>query len=751
MIFGDISIRYKSILIIFIFTTFLCSSAWSQNADKSSNEKPKTPFLRGFIENGVPVSLQADYIDFDSEKEIYNAQGHVLITQKDSKMSADVISIDMKTRRISAVGNVFLENDEGRLTCEAADMEFEDVLGVVIQGKLVVYKDDFTYYFSGERIEKIGEDRYVITKGTYTSCNCADDELVDWIIEAEEIDLTVDGYAVVHRGRYVAFGHPIIWIPYGVFPAKVTRQTGLLAPEIGWANDDGYRLGIPFYWAIDPSNDLTVYTDWFQNRGLKEGLEYRYALSQRWKGQFDLDVLFYDQLYKAERWAFSYEHQQNIWRRLYLRAKINLVSDTDYVVDFSEDISARYNTFLRSNIILNNLWEHFDLNLNVEHYRDLTTEDNSHTWQKVPELQFNGVMRPIVGPLSYRFDVKATQFERERIKDEETLLDQVEGHEDPYYFLTHGTRLELTPELLAPLSFKRYAYLTPFVGGLGQFYLLDERKEDQTPTRFLYFAGADLHTEIERVFPIYLPTVRGVKHSIQPGLSYIYYPDSTPEDQLPVFDGRDRHNTKNAITYYFDNRLWMKVFNLRKRNFQTLKFLELRLSQDYDIYEAGRKLDPDIGNDELRPFSPVRARLETIVTPDAWLNKILFLSNAYYNIYDNRIGKFDALGLLGANKDDALGVEYRYHIIENSDFIDINYLSGLARYTLLEILTFGVTIRYSFIDDYFVERIYSAKYNSAQDCWSLEFRLEQRKLPEYETVVRLFLDLTGLINTGTTF
>ena len=244
---------------------------------------------------------------------------------------------------------------------------------------------------------------------------------------------------------------------------------------------------------------------------------------------------------------------------------------------------------------------------------------------------------------------------------------------------------------------------------------------------------------------------RGLKHSIQPGISYMYYPDSSPQDHLPVFDGKDRHHTQNAFTYYFDNRLWMKVFSLYKKYFNTFKLMELRLSQDYDIHEAGRNLDPNIENDELRPFSPVRARFETTAYPRSWLNRIFLLSNLYYNIYDDRIGKFDTLGLLGANKDDALGIEYRYHIIDNTDVIDINYLSGLARYTLLEILTFGVEISYSFIDDYFVERTYSAKYHSAQDCWSLELRLEQRMLPEYETVVRLFLDLTGLINTGTTF
>ena len=761
----DIRIILLVFFILLIISTLLMPLiAYSQEAEPDDNPnndgsdkgvvsgaKTEVPFLDRFIKSDKPILLQADSITYDNQSRIYTANGRVTITQEDLFISADTILINAKDGSLSADGHVLLENKEGKLTCNTVHLELNSETGVIVRGRLIVRQGEHNYYFTGERIEKVGESNYHIENGTYSSCDCEEGDEADWIIQAKEIDLTLDGYAIIRHGRYIAFGHPVAWIPYGVFPAKVTRQTGFLSPEMGWANDDGYNMGVPFFWAIDQSNDMTIYTNYYENRGLKEGLEYRYAYSQRWKGQFDMDVLGYDHSYGAERWAVSYEHMQNPWRRMYLRSKINFISDNDYVVDFPRDISARYDTFIRSNVILNNLWEDFSFNLDFELYDDLTQDDNAATWQHVPEAKFSSALNPIVAPFSYKFDMFATSFMRDHRSIEESDLDKALGHETPYLYLDEGQRYELIPEVTAPLSFNRYAYFTPFGGGYSSLYYLNERETDQSPHRVLYFTGADFHTELERIFPIISPYVTGAKHSIQPGVSYIYFPDSYPQDELPIFDGKDRHSTENAITYYFDNRLWLKLFNKRADRFHTLKLLDLRLSQDYDFHEVQRLLDPLIVDDELRPFSPVRARLEVLAPTGSWLNRVIFRSDAYYNIYDNRIGTFNVLGAVGSVNEDLLGIEYRYHVVDNSELVDIDYLSGLASYTLFEAITLGAVARYSFIDDYFIERIYSVRFNSLQNCWNLELQLEQREIPENEIIVRALLDLTGLISVATSF
>lgn len=758
---GPLQGRMTAAVLIFALIFCFSSATVAQEGGSAASEQAQepgvvrtnmpTPFVDRFMKSQDPIRLEAASVSYDNRTESYRAEGGVVVRQGDIRLKTSSVYIDLKNKTLAADGPVTLENDEGRMTCDALYLDFDQETGIIVQGRLVVYQNEHNYYITGERIEKIGPSRFRIENGTYSTCDCEQADEADWLIQAREIDLTLDGYAIVRHARFYSFDNPVAWVPYGVFPAIISRKTGFLSPRMGWASDDGYHVGIPFFWAIADFTDMTIDSDWYENRGVKEGMEWRYAMSQRWKGQFDLDMMPEDRLFGRERWAVAYEHQQNVWRRLFIRSKINHVSDNDYVVDFPGDIKARYDSFLRSNVIVNNLWEDFDLNVDLEYYDDLSQPDNAFTWQRLPEASFDGVFSPFVGPLGYSFDVTATKFSRQRIREEERELDRLAGHTNPYTYLTDGHRVEVTPQLLAPLSFRRYAFLTPFVGGEGTFYQLNDRHSDRSPTRVLHFSGADLHTEMERVFSPVHPVIRGVKHAIQPGVSYLYFPDAHPQDKLPIFDGRDRRRTQNRITYYLENRLWLKWLSLPRKRFSTLKLLDLRFSQDYDFHEAERKLIEQVETDELRPLSPVRGELEVFGKTTGYLNKILLRSEADYNLYDDRIGRFNALGTLGSIHDDTIGAEYRYHIQDNSDVVDIDFLSGFFQYTLVEFITFGAIGRYSFLDDTFVERIYSVRLNSLQNCWTLELRTEQRELPEKETSVHLVLDLTGLINAKTSF
>ena len=716
-----------------------------------STAEQVTPIVRELFARKEPIQMEAGYLVFDNVKKEYRAENGVTIRQGDISIRADNILVDMESGTIFAEGGVLIENPDGRITADVMAINLDQQTGVVVKGRLVVHQEDISYFLTGERIEKIGDKQYRIQNGTYTTCRCKYGEAPDWFIEAEEITVTLDGFAVVRHAVFHAFENPAMFLPYGVFPAVVSRKTGFLYPNFGWASDDGYNFSIPFYWAMSDWADATLYSDWYEKRGVKEGLEIRYAISPSWKGQFDIDYMLEDRRYGAERWAIAYEHKQNIIKRLYLRSKINMISDNDYVVDFPRDITARYDRSLRSNVILNNLWENFDLNVQIEHYRDLSLEDNSYTWQKLPEATFEGVTSPIVGPFSYQFNTTLTRFYRNKITPEERSSDQLAGHERPYTYLTDGYRFEGIPTILAPLSFHRYAYLTPFITGLGTTYYLPQRTENISPSRVIYQTGADLHTELERIWPIYYPKLRGLKHSMIPGVEYLYYPDVATHEDLPIFDGRDRHITENTFTAYFENKLWMKWFSIRTKRFSTFKLADLRFSQSYDYFEATRDLRPGEQPGDRRPLSPVTMQYESLLTTGDYINQIVLRSNADYNVYDEKIDRFNIRGQLNTVREDLFAVEYRYQQVQDITLPDIDYISGEAMYTFIDYISLGAIARYSFVDRYFIERIYTLRFNSLQDCWFFETRLEQRELPEKEMVVFFTLDLTGLVSMKTAY
>jgi len=720
-----------------------------ETEEEDPDARSVTPFLRDVLKSDVPVTLEADRIEYDNVNRTYQGFGNVVLFQEANELRADRIVLDLSQNVLIAEGNIRLRAPEGEVTADALRLAIDSETAVIARAEFKVIRQDVTYFLSGRRIEKVGPDRYLVYEGRYTTCDCGVEE-ADWVVTAKYIDVTFDGYAVVEHGRIYTQGLAVAYLPYGIFPAKIKRSTGFLWPTTGWASDDGYRFGVPFYMNINKWSDATLYTDWYEKRGFKFGLEHRYLLNREWYGQTDVDFIQDSSEEDARRWALGYKMQYNIWQRLYLRYKVNLISDIDYVNDFPRDISARYDRYIRSDVILNNLWQNYDLNVSTTYWDDLANEDNSYTWQHAPRLRFDSVSQRI-GPLPvyWRVGALGTNFYREKISSTESDLDVLIGHQHPYTFLSEGRRVTVQPEVHALLNFSQVATFTPYAKGEGTFYQLNDREEKTTPARGTAEVGGRLYTRFERAFRISAPALRGIKHQIEPSAAYAYR-DEPDQDDLPIFDGDDRWGRLSTLSYGLTNRLFMRLFDARGQRYQTFKLSDVRLLHGYDFAEAERALDPLVEDDERRPWQPWRLEVDTLATAGSYLDKILARSTVDYDTYLDKVSQFSILGALGTVHDDALGVEYRYH----ADWYgvrDIDFISGIATYNLVDFVTFDYLTRYSFIDNYFIETRYGIEFHSLQNCWNLRLNIEQREIPEKETVYVLLMDFTGLVQTGTAF
>ena len=109
----------------------------------------------------------------------------------------------------------------------------------------------------------------------------------DWRLAGSELDVTVDGYGTLKHGRFLARDLPVLYVPYLIFPAKTTRQSGLLFPHLSYSRDkNGLDVEIPFFWAVSESADATFFQRYLEKRGFKEGVEIRYFPSPGSFGTF---------------------------------------------------------------------------------------------------------------------------------------------------------------------------------------------------------------------------------------------------------------------------------------------------------------------------------------------------------------------------------------------------------------------------------------------------------------------------------
>ncbi len=136
-------------------------------------------------------------------------------------------------------------------------------------------------YYHGELIKKFGKDVLYIDNGRFTTCDHPDP---DYYFQSSKMKLIINDRIVAEPIIFYLDGVPVFALPFGVFPSKAGRRSGIITPAFGEsANSGRYLSHFGYFWAINDYSDLTTTADWYTRGGyqLRSGLRYnvRYYLS----------------------------------------------------------------------------------------------------------------------------------------------------------------------------------------------------------------------------------------------------------------------------------------------------------------------------------------------------------------------------------------------------------------------------------------------------------------------------------------
>src|SRR5918994_4532438 len=85
---------------------------------------------------------------------------------------------------------------------------------------------------------------------------------------------------------------PVFYLPGMYYPInKEDRATGFLLPIYGSSDIKGQTLNNAFFWAINRSQDATLYHNFYSKTGQSFGGEYRYVQSAASSGNFQTTVV----------------------------------------------------------------------------------------------------------------------------------------------------------------------------------------------------------------------------------------------------------------------------------------------------------------------------------------------------------------------------------------------------------------------------------------------------------------------------
>lgn len=652
--------------------------------------------LAGGASSNQPISLQADQLNFEQASQTYRASGQVELRQGEVRLQSDQLVWEAEKNLAHASGDVRVTEPAGTVWASAADYQLQTGVGRLEQAKVFLRQQNF--HLGGELIEKLGEQTYRVSNGSFTTC---DGEVPSWKFGSSRVDVTLGRYAHARNVIFYLKDLPVLYLPYMIFPVKTERESGLLTPRTGYSRNRGAELSLAYYQVLDVNMDATLYVDYLSELGVGKGLEYRYLLGGDNQGRMlGYHVGGIDG--ERDHMALDWTHLGTLPGQVRLSADVEYVNNRDYFAEFGE-VAEEYNKDKTESVVaVSRSWNKTSLTGQLKYLKDLT-QSNDQTLQRLPELRLTSVRQRLgESPLYAGFDSSATYFWRR------------EGNT--------GERLNLRPTLSGVFLPGEWLEVVPTLGYRQRLYWTDEEDASQGQVDF----STRFSSRFARVYQFERGSLRKLRHSIEPDLLYSYRPD-VDQDDLPQFDALDNIPSANSLSLGVSNRLVGRLESAGG-NAQYHEYASLRLSQEYDIEESRRdRLNPA---DRRQPFSNLRSEL--VLRPTTWS---LLDFDGRYDFSSSGRG-WSQLGLLASLQDsrgNALKLDYRY--LEGTT----EYLQGQVATSVLKPLYLTYLQRHAVDGGTTLEQLLQLEYRA--QCWSIFFSIRDR-LDDQEYLVSFAL--TGL-------
>jgi LPS-assembly protein len=643
---AGIAARPPALALVFAVLVCLSGAAWAQ---------PKSPLT--IQAGGEEATILADQIQqVGGANELLIATGDVELTHGRTRLLADRIELNRDTGEAVAQGRVVFFDDQDRLVGDRVDYNLKTGTGVVYNAS--TFSAPY-YRLSAERMDRIGPGVYNLYHGSFTTCE--GDEPA-WSFKMGSGTVALDDMAYGQNASFWLTDKLSIvpWLPFFAAAIRRERQSGLLFPEFGSSNRKGFIAKIPYFWAINDSQDLTLSLDTFSRWG--EGIEgdYRYILSQQARGDFN--GFFVSEFLRSNqdrerldipenRGFFFLKHDWQITPRLSF--KVDAAATTDDLVfrEYGDQLHDRSTQWARTMVSLTQRWDRWNLTMGSLWYQDLTTPAAVEL-QRLPEIRLQGLRQPVPGLsfLQYETEASFTDFLR------------VVG--------SGGVRLDFHPRFFLPLPVAGLFTITPFMGPRFTFYntravgssftaegvWVEDTIHDNS-VRQQIEEGITIESRAARVFQLDgAGGIAALQHIIEPRLNLLWI-NGVNQKARPQYD-RDIDNIGhiNQLSYSLINRLNAKTESGAGGEPVRWEMARLTLNQTFDIRKAINQVQPfgDLTGDLIIQPQPTPA--------------YRFRASLDWNPYSLgwRVANVD---LIATYRDVVLTSGYRFNAISGSNFV----------------------------------------------------------------------------------
>ncbi|MBI4428435.1 MAG: LPS-assembly protein LptD [Ignavibacteriales bacterium] len=376
---------------IFIAVSLLSVAAHAQRADTSliPADTLKPSGVSGIdtvvtysARDSIVYSMQTRFMDLFSNSEIqYQSVG----------LKAERVSVNWDNATLNATG-VHDTTTSGRDTTRGSPMlkdGGESYFGTRIgynfrtkKGKIDIGTTEIEQgFYRGEEIKKVDTDILFVADGRYTTC---DANHPHFYFSSPKMKVIVHDHVVAEPVYFYIADVPLFALPFGVFPSRGGRTSGIIPPAYGEDGKRGHFFShFGYYWAINDYMDFATTFDWYARGGWLNHSLLHYNLRYVFDGSVNAN---FSNTYDGEPkdpgrtesrdYNISIYHRQTINPTTRLDVNFSFASGS-YFRNYSKNLNEILLQNLVSNATLSKTWESSNRTLTVNISRDqsLTTGD----------------------------------------------------------------------------------------------------------------------------------------------------------------------------------------------------------------------------------------------------------------------------------------------------------------------------------------------------------------------------------------
>lgn len=684
--------------------------------EASGIDLPSPSLLKSYL------NLDAEQISISRERGALEATGGVNLVYEKKNIRAGKLTYYYYEKILELSGGVEFTDE---------DMEFSfSKVSIDIKNKKSVFHDGYIHakgehlIVNAERFEEITEDRYKIFKANFTTCD--ECEKADWRLNIRRGTLNLGGYAIGKNITVDIRDQSVFWLPFAFFPAKTKRESGFLVPSFQTSETRGEEIILPFYLVTSYFSDLTLYADYMTKRGFKPEAEFRYRLTEYSWGRLT-GAYIDDTLLKEDRYRATYSTAVTGDFPFFATSNIDYVSDTNYYIDFVNDIYLRTARQVISNASTGYEGKSIVVDLYGTYMNNIERGNNQDTEQVVPAFEVELKKRRVVSPVFGR---------------------AVFGGKNFYISEEGGTQkgfADVQAEI--PVALGRAGLLNLYANLYDGIYYLDDPFLEKKTENYVYLDSiATLKSSLSRRYEL---KSKDFVHRIEPYLSFRY--TERVSGASPVnFEPVDKAPEKTRITVGLEN-IFTSFYGDNK--IMDGGVISLKYSYDFRRNIDGTSTLTDPFSEYWRTYQDqidiaIDGTVSDDLSSDLYLGGYLrptrftdFNVEGFFNTREEVVDKF-SFGFKYDNREHTLiSLAVRHTRDLATD------LHGRLNFKLFRWLRIDGWVDYSLKEDVINENTTFLEYIPRSQCWSLTLGRSRTTRPA-ETSYSLFFSLRGVGAVG---